>query len=36
MYLWNDLLKNLIGNCTAVHFFEDNPAFDRKWDVVYM
>ena len=30
MYLWSD--KNLIGNCTVVHFFEDNPAFGRKID----
>ena len=23
MYLWNDLLQSLTGNCTAVYFFED-------------
>ena len=30
MYLWNDLLQSVIGRCTAIHFFEDNPLFDRK------
>ena len=28
MYLRDDLLQNLIDNCTAAHFFEDNPPFD--------
>ena len=28
MYLRDDLLRNLIGNCTAADFFEDNPGFD--------
>ena len=31
MYLWNDLLQNLIVNSTQVHFFEGNLAFDREW-----
>ena len=31
LYLSNDLLLNLIGNCAAAHFFEGNLAFDREW-----
>ena len=30
MYPCNDLLQTLIGNCTTVHLFEDNPAFDGE------